>query len=95
MVPNVTEGMYIFIEESVAAPVATLLEPVIVHVDQAAVDGGGTVKVYAALLKGPPMSIAIMPPRIRPSTTRLESPIPLKKLFMDQLVQVRQQWLSC
>ena len=47
VVPNVTEGMYIFIEESVPAPMATLLEPVIVHVDQATVDGGGTVKVTA------------------------------------------------
>ena len=39
--------MYAFIEKSVPAPMATLLEPVIVHVDQATVDGGGTVKVTA------------------------------------------------
>ena len=48
VVPNVTEGMYAFIEKSVPAPMATLLEPVIVHVDQATVDGGGTVKVTAS-----------------------------------------------
>lgn len=46
-VPNVSEGMYAFVEVSAPAPFATLQEPVIVHVDQATVDGGGTVTVTA------------------------------------------------
>lgn len=47
IVPNVTEGMYAFFEVSVPAPYAKLLQPVIAHVDQATVDGGGTVTVTA------------------------------------------------
>ena len=47
IVPNVTEGMYAFFEVSVPAPYAKLQQPVIAHVDQATVDGGGTVIVTA------------------------------------------------
>ena len=47
IVPNVTEGMYAFFEGSVPAPYAKLQQPVIAHVDQATVDGGGTVTVTA------------------------------------------------
>ena len=36
-------------------------------------------KTYAALLKGPPMSMDIMPPSTRPSTTMLPVPRPLRK----------------
>ena len=47
-VPNVTEGMYAFVEVSAPAPFACLTDPVIVHVDQATVEGGGTITVEAA-----------------------------------------------
>lgn len=47
IVPNVTEGMYAFFEVSVPAPYAKLQQPVIAHVDQATVDGGGVVTVTA------------------------------------------------
>ena len=47
IVPNVTDGMYAFFEVSVPAPYAKLQQPVIAHVDQATVDGGGTVTVTA------------------------------------------------
>lgn len=47
IVPNVTEGMYAFFEVSVPAPYAKLQHPVIAHVDQATVDGGGVVTVTA------------------------------------------------
>ena len=47
IVPNVTEGMYAFFEVYVPAPYAKLQQPVIAHVDQATVDGGGTVTVTA------------------------------------------------
>ena len=57
VVPNVTEGMYAFIEKSVPAPMATLLEPVIVHVDQATVVGCGTVKVTAKDQRLPNLTI--------------------------------------
>ncbi len=57
VVPNVTEGMYAFIEASVPSPFATLREPVIVHVDQATVDGGGTVKVTAKDQRLPNLTI--------------------------------------
>lgn len=56
-VPNVTEGMYAFVEVSVPAPFATLTEPVIAHVDQATVEGGGTVTVTAADKKLPSLTI--------------------------------------
>ena len=47
LVPNVTEGMYAFVEVSAPEGYARLLDPVIAHVDQATVDGGGTVTVTA------------------------------------------------
>ena len=56
-VPNVTEGMYAFVEKYAPAPYATLTEPVIAHVDQATVDGGGTVTVTAANKKLPNLTI--------------------------------------
>ena len=56
-VPNVTEGMYAFVEVSAPAPFACLTDPVIVHVDQATVDGGGTITVEAADKKLPSLSI--------------------------------------
>ena len=56
-VPNVTEGMYAFVEVSAPSPFATLTEPVIAHVDQATVDGGGTVTVTAANKKLPGLTI--------------------------------------
>ena len=40
-VTNVTEGMYAFVEVSAPAPYATLTDPVIAHVDQATINGGG------------------------------------------------------
>lgn len=56
-VPNVTEGMYAFVEVSAPAPFACLTDPVIVHVDQATVEGGGTITVEAADKKLPSLSI--------------------------------------
>ena len=56
-VTNITEGMYAFMEVSVPAPYAILTEPVIAHVDQATVDGGGTVKVTAVDKKLPTLTI--------------------------------------
>ena len=57
IVPNVTEGMYAFFEVSVPAPFAKLQQPVIAHVDQATVDGGGTVTVTAVDYKLPNLTI--------------------------------------
>lgn len=56
-VTDVTEGMYAFVEVSAPAPYATLTEPVIAHVDQATVNGGGTVTVTAADKKLPSLTI--------------------------------------
>ena len=56
-VTDVTEGMYAFVEVSVPAPWATLTEPVIAHVDQATVNGGGTVTVTASDKKLPNLTI--------------------------------------
>lgn len=56
-VPNVTEGMYAFVEVSVPEPYALLTEPVIAHVDQATVDGGGTVRVTAVDKRLPDLTI--------------------------------------
>ena len=55
--PNVTEGMYAFIEVSVPEPYAVLTEPVIAHVDQATVNGGGTVRVTAVDKRLPDLTI--------------------------------------
>ena len=57
IVPNVTEGMYAFVEVSVPEPYAVLTEPVIAHVDQATVDGGGTVRVTAVDKRLPDLTI--------------------------------------
>ena len=56
-VTDVTEGMYAFVEVSAPAPFAKLTEPVIAHVDQAAINGGGTVSVSAADKKLPNLTI--------------------------------------
>ena len=56
-VPHVTEGMYAFVEVSAPAPYAKLTAPVCAHVDQATVDGGGTVTVTAKDLKLPNLTI--------------------------------------
>ena len=47
IIPNVTEGLFAFVETHVPSPFALLEEPVIIHVDQADVDGGGTMTVTA------------------------------------------------
>ena len=56
-VPHVTEGMYAFVEVSAPAPYAKLTAPVCAHVDQAIVNGGGTVTVTAKDLKLPNLTI--------------------------------------
>ena len=56
-VPPVTEGMYAFVEVSAPAPYAKLTAPVCAHVDQATVNGGGTVTVTAKDLKLPNLTI--------------------------------------
>ena len=56
-VPNITAGMFAFVEVSVPKPFATLQHPVIVHVDQADVDGGGTISVTAVDHKLPNLTI--------------------------------------
>ena len=56
-VTDVTEGMYAFVEVSAPAPYATLTEPVIAHVDQATINGGGTVTVTAADKRLPSLTI--------------------------------------
>ena len=57
IVTDVTEGMYAFIEVSAPAPYARLTEPVIAHVDQATINGGGTVTVTASDKKLPNLTI--------------------------------------
>ena len=56
-VTDVTEGMYAFVEVSAPAPYARLTEPVIAHVDQATINGGGTITVTAADKKLPNLTI--------------------------------------
>ena len=56
-VTDVTEGMYAFVEVSAPASFAKLTEPVIAHVDQATINGGGTVSVSAADKKLPNLTI--------------------------------------
>ena len=56
-VTDVTEGMYAFVEVSAPAPYSTLTEPVIAHVDQADINGGGTITVTAADKKLPSLII--------------------------------------
>ena len=56
-VTDVTEGMYAFVEVSAPSPYAKLTEPVIAHVDQATINGGGTVTVTASDKKLPNLTI--------------------------------------
>ena len=56
-VTDVTEGMYAFVEVSAPAPYAALTEPVIAHVDQATINGGGTVTVTASDKRLPSLAI--------------------------------------
>ena len=56
-ITDVTEGMYAFVEVSAPSPFATLTEPVIAHVDQATINGGGTVTVTAADKRLPNLTI--------------------------------------
>lgn len=56
-VPNVTEGMYAFVEVSAPAGYARLLDPVIAHVTQKMVEGGGTVTVSAKNQRLPDLQI--------------------------------------
>ena len=57
VVTNVTEGMFAFVEAYAPEPFAKLSEPIIVHVDQAMVDGGGTVQVTAKDQRLPNLTI--------------------------------------
>ena len=56
-VTDVTEGLYAFVEVSAPAPYAKLDEPVFAHVDQATINGGGTVTVSAADKRLPNLTI--------------------------------------
>ena len=56
-VTDVTEGMYAFVEVSAPSPYAKLDEPVFAHVDQAVINGGGTVTVTASDKKLPSLTI--------------------------------------
>ena len=56
-VSNVTEGMYVFVEVSAPKPYAKLSKPIIAHVDQATINGGGTVTVTASDKKLPGLTI--------------------------------------
>ena len=56
-VSNVAEGMYAFVEVSAPAPWSKLTEPVIAHVDQATISGGGTVTVTAVDKKLPTLTL--------------------------------------
>ena len=57
-VSNVTEGMYAFVEVSAPAGYARMDQPVLVYVDQAAVQGGGTVTVTAVNKRLPELKIS-------------------------------------
>lgn len=56
-VPNITAGTFAFVEVSVPEPFAKLQNPVVVHVDQADVDGGGTISVTAVDQRLPNLTI--------------------------------------
>ena len=56
-VTDVTEGLYAFVEVSAPAPWAKLDDPVIVHVDQADINGGETITVSAADKRLPNLTI--------------------------------------
>ena len=56
-VTDITEGLYAFVEVSAPSPYAKLTEPVLAHVDQADINGGGTITVTAADKKLPNLTI--------------------------------------
>ena len=56
-VTDVEEGMYAFVEVSAPSPWAKLDEPVFAHIDQATINGGGTVTVTAADKRLPNLTI--------------------------------------
>ncbi len=56
-VTDVTEGLFAFVEVSAPPPFAKLDEPVLVHVDQADINGGETITVSAADKKLPNLTI--------------------------------------
>ena len=56
-VTDVTEGLYAFLEVSAPEPFARLTEPVLAYVDQATINGGGTVTVTAADKRLPNLTI--------------------------------------
>nr|WP_325215138.1 SpaA isopeptide-forming pilin-related protein [uncultured Oscillibacter sp.] len=56
-VTDITEGLYAFVEVSAPSPYAKLTEPVLAHMDQAAINGGGTITVTAADKKLPNLTI--------------------------------------
>ncbi len=56
-VSDVAEGMYAFVEVSAPAPYARLTKPIIAHVDQATINGGGTVTITASDKKFPGLTI--------------------------------------
>ena len=56
-VPNITAGTFAFVEVSVPEPFAKLQDPVVVHVDQADVDGGRTISVTAVDQRLPNLTI--------------------------------------
>ena len=63
-VTDVTEGMYAFVEVSAPKPYAKLTEPVIAHVDQATINGGGTITVTASDKRLPNLTILKRDPQI-------------------------------
>ncbi len=56
-VTDVEEGMYAFVEVSAPSPWAKLDEPVFAHIDQATINGGGTITVTAADKRLPNLTI--------------------------------------
>ena len=56
-VTGITEALYAFVEVSAPAPWAKLTEPVLAHVDQADINGGGTITVTASDKKLPSLTI--------------------------------------
>ncbi|MCI8811536.1 MAG: hypothetical protein HFF84_15885, partial [Oscillibacter sp.] len=56
-VTDIAEGMYAFVEISAPAPYDRLTEPVMAHVDQATIHGGGTITVTAADKRLPNLTI--------------------------------------
>jgi len=89
-VPNITEGLYAFVESQPLPGYAKLREPVIVHVDQADVQSGGTITVTAANLKLPNLTI-------RKLDAQTKEPVPdtvfeIKGIHTGYL---RLRWTAC